>query len=684
MMGHGQALLDLTRAALVPDHPGTVGDLARVVAQVTGLAGVVLWEAPDERCGDPTLSVLAVGFGHRAERGRDPAAADPVTRQAQASRSLALPSDVAAAAAEVFGHPVTAALPIEYADGCSGVLTLLDDHELLPETFDAVVDLVEILPVLCSAVRERQTLDLANACNSILHDADVESPDQPLSRERLGEHMSDVCERVARILDCPEVSIFLRDPADPDDNYRWLAGAGPVGSGPLTEEPSELLRSGVGGDDRPLMEVRLINGEHVNGLLRCAGSSGPPHHFTASDFALVRPVAAQLSRYWRGWLRRRALGVENETWRGLAAGMTALNEVLAEKLRDAPTDAELAQDVTEMAVQILRDVVPGFTGAHVSLTNGDAGRAATERPAGLDRLGWRLKTPIRVGTRHYGVLEGVGLGAEPANSPEVAKIIADQIGLHRHLRDTLTELHRAKQALEASVHAEAEAMEDLKHQLVSPLRAAAQRTDTVLISRRYDPRVEGQLKAIRGLCRRASRVAMSAGVFSMLNKGEQPASKLEVFGAEDLQKMLIAAAADAEILGDPGRKITFDVNRSAPDVLSRRLVRADGSFLQQCVGNVLDNAAKYSYDNTRVTIEVVARGGGAGVAITSTGIPLNRADLAKCRERNWRGDNASYTTGEGAGLGLWIVDNLMRAMKGRLEIVAIADRTTIRLVLPIN
>lgn len=683
MTAPGKALLELTRVALVPDRPGTVGDLARVVAEVTGSAGAVLWEAPDERCGNPTLSVLAVGLGDRADRDLGAAVADPVSRQAHASRSLALPSDVAGAAAQVYGLPVAAALPIEYTDGCSGALTLLAGHEILPQAFDAVVDLVEILPELCSAVRERQTLDLTNACISILHDADVESPEQPLSRERLGAHLSDVCERVSRILGCPEVAIYLRDPADPDDDYRWLAGAGRVGSARLAATPTELLRSGVGEDGGPLMEIRLINGEHVTGLLRCAGSSGAPHHFTASDFALVRPIAAQISRYWRGWLRRRALGVENEIWRGLAAGMTSLNDVVAEKLRDAPAAAELAQDFTEMAVQILRDVVPGSTGAHVTLTNGDAGRAAG-RSASQEHGGWRLETPIRVGTRHYGVLAGVGLGAEPDHSPQVAKIIADQIGLHRHLHDTLGELHRAKLALEAAVQAEAEAMEDLKHQLVSPLRAAAQRAETVLVSRRFDPRVEGQLKAIRGLCRRASRVAMSAGVFSMLNKGEQPASKLEPFGSGDLLTLLIAAAADAEILGDPARRISFDVDRTAREVLGRRFVRADGSFLQQCVGNVLDNAAKYSYDGTRVTIEVVARGSGAGVAITSTGIPLNGADLRRCRERNWRGDHASYTTGEGAGLGLWIVDNLMRAMKGRLEIAATADRTTVRLLLPIT
>ena len=674
----GRALLNLTRVALAPDRPSTLGDLVRSVAEATGSAGAVLWEAPDEMCGDPSLSVLAIGCCS-ARLARERPAADPVSRLAHASRSLALRADVAATA-EVYGYPVAAALPIQYSDGSTGVLTLLGADELAPAAFDTAVEMVEILPELCSAVRERQTLDLVNGCNAILHDADIESPERPLSRERLGELLSEVCERVSRVLGCPEVSIFLRDPADRDDDYRWLAGSGRVGEGRLTSEPVELLRSGVGADSDPLMEVRLVSGEHVNGLLRCAGSSAPPHHFTASDFAVVRPIAAQLSRYWRGWMRRRDDGVENATWRGLAAGMTSLNEVLAEKLRDAPADAALAHEVTEIATQIVRDVVPGSSDAQVVSTNG---RAPTHR-ACTEQFGWRLQTPIHFGTQRYGVLEVVGAGAEPANSAQVHKIIADQIGLHRHLHDTLTALHGAKQDLEAAVRSEAEAMEDLKHQLVSPLRTAANRADKVLSSRRFDPRAEGQLKAIRGLCRRASRVAMSAGVFSTLSRGELPAPRPESFGAEDLLKLLIAAAADADILGDPERRITFHVDRGSVGILGRRFVTADGSFLQQCVGNLLDNAAKYSYDRTTVRIEVVARGDCVGIAISNTGIPMSRTDTARCVERNWRGDNARYTTGEGAGLGLWIVDNLMRAMNGRIDIAAVAERTTVRLVLPIS
>ena len=47
------------------------------------------------------------------------------------------------------------------------------------------------------------------------------------------------------------------------------------------------------------------------------------------------------------------------------------------------------------------------------------------------------------------------------------------------------------------------------------------------------------------------------------------------------------------------------------------------------------------------------------------------------------GEVARATTGEGSGLGLWIADNLMQAMGGRVVVAADADRTTVHFELPV-
>ena len=59
-MNATHAVRALVGAALDPDGPATVHDLVRILAQVSGCTGVVLWEAPDGRCAPAGLSVVSL------------------------------------------------------------------------------------------------------------------------------------------------------------------------------------------------------------------------------------------------------------------------------------------------------------------------------------------------------------------------------------------------------------------------------------------------------------------------------------------------------------------------------------------------------------------------------------------------------------------------------------------------
>ena len=357
-----RAVRALVGAALDPDGPATVHDLVRIFAQVTdclrrgALGGARRAMRPGRavrscRCGS-TCRRPTLAFEAEVD-------ADAVTALAFDTRSLAVPDDVPDRSAALVGLDVMGALPIDYVDGCRGVLTLLG-RSRSPPVFDTVVELVDVLPELCGTVRERQTLALVNACDTILHDADVESRERAVSRPQLAELLSEVCRFLAVGLHAAEVSIFLEDPAQPPGRYtpvrplRWTrARACDPGHAPARGHRAHRphrLRPTAGG--APFMEVRLLSGTHVNGLVRCLGTEGPPHHFTTSDLALLRPVAAPLSRYWRTWQHRRALSEENESWRRLAAGMTSLNKLVAEELDRVSRRRGQEHRVADLAVRI--------------------------------------------------------------------------------------------------------------------------------------------------------------------------------------------------------------------------------------------------------------------------------------------------------------------------------------------
>jgi signal transduction histidine kinase len=569
-------------------------------------------------------------------------------------------------------------------------------------------------------MRERRTLALVNAVNLILHAADTESGTEPVSLERLREHFSQVCAHVGDSLHGAEISLYLRG-CERDGCYPYFAGWPTPTSGVRTTSIAISDASEPHLESGPTqVEELLTNGSQVWGVLRCRSAIRARAIFTHADRSVLRPVAAQLARYWANWLNRRSIFEENESWRDLANGITEFNKILAEALRKGGPTADHQPEVAAAALRVASNVVPAATGTAVYVAPccqsldrplpdvasafegegvSEAGRVQAEHayrtciprtvratvPNGNDELGprWIIGTPIRVGQQSYGALAAEGPGAEPpANSAQVYEILSDQVGLYRHLAHTMDALKTAQQELKANLTRQADAMEDLKHQLVSPLRAATDRTDLVLRLGRFDRRTKRELEAARGLCRKASRVAMSAGVFAALSKGEVPSPRPELLGAGDLQRMLIAAADDCQTLSNPEMGRRFTVDRGSLDALGRRLVQADSSFLQQCVGNLLDNSDKYSYPRTEVVIAAAVTDQQLSIRVVSTGIPVLLDDRLRCLERNWRGPDARNSTGEGSGIGLWIVDHLMRSMNGRVELEPVGDLLTVALILP--
>ncbi|MET9311736.1 HAMP domain-containing sensor histidine kinase [Kribbella sp. NPDC003505] len=492
--------------------------------------------------------------------------------------------------------------------------------------------------------------------------------------------------------------------------------------------PGSSLPPGELDSNRTLMVAPLTTGEDIWGAISCSLTYGLPSHFTQADVSLLVPISSQIAQHWSNWLQRRTIALEIDSWRRLAAAITTLNKLVADELRrEQPHDDR----VDAMATSIVQDVVQDCVGARVLRTTASGGSRSrlavafhTPTPVDHERLlagappyetpladvvhmsksqriatdaetlssegltaaaHWLIGTPISVGEKFFGVLEAFGPSRDvPANSPQVCEIVGDQLGLYQHLQQSLQRLREARHRLEVTNRGQAQALEDLEHQLVSPLLAATSRTDRVLQVGRFDSRTEAQLRAVRGLCRRASRVALSAGVFAALSKGTHPRPKMETHSGDDLLRLLIAAADDAQMLSNPRRRIRFDVARESITALGRRVVNIDRAFFEQCIGNILDNAAKYSYEDTRVNIYGAVAPNSFTIHVVNTGIPLQDEEAVLCLQRNWRGTLARASTGEGSGIGLWIVDNLMRSMQARIDLAPTGDGTTVRLVFPLT
>jgi len=191
----------------------------------------------------------------------------------------------------------------------------------------------------------------------------------------------------------------------------------------------------------------------------------------------------------------------------------------------------------------------------------------------------------------------------------------------------------------------------------------------VLQSESLDERLRLDLQKVRGLCGKVRRVAMSLKLFSDLSKKRCIEANRSRAASDGIVKMLIEAASDNSLMVDAKRQIRFSVERESFRMLNTTQVFLDLDLLEQAVNNLLDNAGKYSYANTLVKIYGGVTGKGKfHISVSNKGIPIRPKEAAKLAERGWRGEDAQ-ATGDGTGIGLWIVDHIMRAHDGQLLVI---------------
>jgi len=97
-------------------------------------------------------------------------------------------------------------------------------------------------------------------------------------------------------------------------------------------------------------------------------------------------------------------------------------------------------------------------------------------------------------------------------------------------------------------------------------------------------------------------------------------------------------------------------------------VRGDADRLGQVVSNLLSNALRYTAPGGRVDLRVRREDGWAVLEVADTGVGIAPEDLKHVFTRFWRGEKSRSRATGGAGIGLAIVHELVRAHDGRIDV----------------
>ena len=96
-------------------------------------------------------------------------------------------------------------------------------------------------------------------------------------------------------------------------------------------------------------------------------------------------------------------------------------------------------------------------------------------------------------------------------------------------------------------------------------------------------------------------------------------------------------------------------------------VTADQNRMSQVLGNLLDNAIKYTPPEGQISLEARHRRVKVIISIKDTGMGISQNDFPRIWDRFYRGDqNPSQ---KGMGLGLSQVKAILRAHNGRIDVV---------------
>lgn len=211
---------------------------------------------------------------------------------------------------------------------------------------------------------------------------------------------------------------------------------------------------------------------------------------------------------------------------------------------------------------------------------------------------------------------------------------------------------------------------DAAHELHTPITALHANLELAATENDHSQRLHFVLKAQEQL-KRLESLTSSLLDLSRLEGGDTPQERGLVDVIVLIREVSEAYASRAEQVG---LLFEFDV----PD--APVIVTANEAQLRRVVGNLLDNAIKFTPENGRVCIGLACTGSSVNLWVQDSGIGISAEDLPLLFNRFRRGRNAAAYPG--SGLGLAIIKAIVERHGGQISAQPLGQGTRFLLQLP--
>ena len=223
----------------------------------------------------------------------------------------------------------------------------------------------------------------------------------------------------------------------------------------------------------------------------------------------------------------------------------------------------------------------------------------------------------------------------------------------REVQPLVVAINRVLFRLGYSLESERRFTADAAHELRTPLAAARIQAQVALLSPDAEKRNHALAQTLAGLDR-ATRLVEQMLRLARLDPLAQLPQKQSV-NLVELAQRVAAGVQDAA----PRARIMLDVGESVQSV------EGDPDLLEVVLRNLLDNAIRYSPEESEVTVFLRNTGDALVLGVCDNGPGVDPEELPRLMERFYRG---ASVTAEGSGLGLTIVSRIAELHGATLEL----------------
>jgi two-component system, OmpR family, heavy metal sensor histidine kinase CusS len=257
------------------------------------------------------------------------------------------------------------------------------------------------------------------------------------------------------------------------------------------------------------------------------------------------------------------------------------------------------------------------------------------------------------------------------------QVTAQRLGARLDLEDAPLEvqglavsINRMLERLEESFHTLEQFSADIAHELRTPLNNLLLQTQVTLTRQRtsdeYQEALHSNLAEIERLQRMISEMLFLA-------RADR--------GMIDLEEEDIDVAAEVRSVAEYFEAAAAERGQSIA-IHGHALRRGDRMLLRRALTNLLSNAVRYSPQAASIRVAIESSPAGVSIAVTNPGDAIPEQELQRLFARFARRDESRTRAREGVGLGLAIVDSIMKAQKGSVEGRSEGGQITFTLRLP--